>query len=78
MPILPIPEDGPFNLSEAENASYGRNKVLCERYLVALSADHGAAPTPEQDPAFSLLDARHSVVRYVPTTTRSARPPRHA
>lgn len=30
------------------------------------------APTPEQDPTFSLLDARHSVVRYVPTTTRSA------
>jgi hypothetical protein len=30
------------------------------------------APTPQQDPTFSLLDARHSVVRYVPTTTRSA------
>ena len=30
------------------------------------------APTPEQDPTFSLLDARHSVVRYVPTTVRSA------
>jgi hypothetical protein len=30
------------------------------------------APTPQQDPAFSLLDARHSVVRYVPTTVRSA------
>ncbi len=30
------------------------------------------APTPAEDPAFSLLDARYSVVRYVPTTTRSA------
>ncbi len=30
------------------------------------------APTPQQDPKFSLLDARHSVLRYVPTTVRSA------
>jgi hypothetical protein len=30
------------------------------------------APTPEEDPEFSLLDARWSVVRYVPTTVRSA------
>ena len=30
------------------------------------------APTPQEDPTFSLLDARHSVVRYVPTTVRSA------
>lgn len=30
------------------------------------------APTPLEDPAFSLLDARHSVLRYVPTTVRSA------
>ncbi len=30
------------------------------------------APTPEEDPDFSLLDARYSVVRYVPTPTRSA------
>ena len=30
------------------------------------------APTPREDPTFSLLDARHSVVRYVPTTVRSA------
>ncbi|MEQ9103265.1 MAG: zinc-dependent metalloprotease [Rhodothermales bacterium] len=30
------------------------------------------APTPEEDPEFSLLDARYSVIRYVPTTTRSA------
>ncbi len=30
------------------------------------------APTPEEDPDFSLLDARHSVVRYVPSSTRSA------
>ncbi|MEX2180332.1 MAG: zinc-dependent metalloprotease [Gemmatimonadaceae bacterium] len=30
------------------------------------------APTPQQDPTFSLLDARHSVLRYVPTTVRSA------
>jgi len=29
-------------------------------------------PTPEEDPDFSLLDARHSVIRYVPTGTRSA------
>jgi hypothetical protein len=30
------------------------------------------APTPEEDPDFSLLDARYSVIRYVPTMTRSA------
>jgi hypothetical protein len=30
------------------------------------------APTPEEDPEFSLLDARHSVIRYVATPTRSA------
>ena len=30
------------------------------------------APTPEEDPDFSLLDARYSVVRYVPTHVRSA------
>ena len=30
------------------------------------------APTPTEDPTFSLLDARHSVLRYVPTTVRSA------
>lgn len=30
------------------------------------------APTEEEDPEFSLLDARYSVVRYVPTTVRSA------
>ena len=30
------------------------------------------APSPAEDPDFSLLDARHSVLRYVPTTVRSA------
>jgi hypothetical protein len=30
------------------------------------------APTEEEDPEFSLLDARYSVIRYVPTMTRSA------
>jgi hypothetical protein len=30
------------------------------------------APTPEEDPEFSLLDARYSVIRYVPTMVRSA------
>jgi len=30
------------------------------------------APTPEEDPEFSLLDARYSVIRYVPTPVRSA------
>lgn len=30
------------------------------------------APSPTEDPTFSLLDARHSVLRYVPTTVRSA------
>jgi hypothetical protein len=30
------------------------------------------APTEEEDPTFSLLDARNSVVRFVPTQTRSA------
>jgi hypothetical protein len=29
-------------------------------------------PTPEEDPDFSLLDARYSVIRYVPTMVRSA------
>lgn len=39
--ILPIPEDAPLNLSEAENNNYGRNKVLCERYLVAQHRENG-------------------------------------
>lgn len=39
--ILPIPEDSPMNLSEAENNNYGRNKVLCERYLIAQHREHG-------------------------------------
>jgi hypothetical protein len=30
------------------------------------------APTPEEDPEFSLLDARYSVLRYVASPTRSA------
>ena len=30
------------------------------------------APTAEEDPDFSLLDARYSVIRYVPTMVRSA------
>ncbi|CAN5694849.1 zinc-dependent metalloprotease [soil metagenome] len=30
------------------------------------------APTEEEDPDFSLLDARYSVIRYVPTMVRSA------
>jgi hypothetical protein len=30
------------------------------------------APSPEEDPEFSLLDARYSVIRYVATPTRSA------
>jgi hypothetical protein len=30
------------------------------------------APTEEEDPEFSLLDARYSVIRYVASTTRSA------
>ena len=30
------------------------------------------APTEEEDPEFSLLDARYSVIRYVPTMVRSA------
>lgn len=30
------------------------------------------APSPTEDPTFSLLDARYSVLRYVPTTVRSA------
>ncbi len=30
------------------------------------------APTPEEDPEFSLLDARYSVIRYVATPVRSA------
>jgi hypothetical protein len=30
------------------------------------------APTEEEDPEFSLLDARHSVIRYVASPTRSA------
>ena len=30
------------------------------------------APSPDEDPKFSLLDARYSVIRFVPTTVRSA------
>lgn len=32
--ILPVGEDHPLNLSAAESNNYGRNKVLCERYLI--------------------------------------------
>jgi nucleoside-diphosphate-sugar epimerase len=32
--ILPIAEDHELNLSQSEGASYGRNKILCERYLI--------------------------------------------
>lgn len=32
--ILPVGEDSPMNLSDAENNSYGRNKIICEQYLV--------------------------------------------
>ena len=39
--ILPIPEDSPFNLSEAANNNYGRFKVHCERYLVAQHRENG-------------------------------------
>ncbi|MEX2532269.1 MAG: zinc-dependent metalloprotease [Gemmatimonadota bacterium] len=34
--------------------------------------DVRVAPTEEEDPEFSLLDARYSVIRYVPTMVRSA------
>ena len=33
--ILPIPEDSQLNLSEEKNNDYGRNKIFCERYLIA-------------------------------------------
>jgi nucleoside-diphosphate-sugar epimerase len=32
--VLPIAEDTPLNWSEAANNNYGRNKAVCERYLV--------------------------------------------
>ena len=39
--ILPISEDSPLNTSEAENNNYGRNKVICERYLIGQYRENG-------------------------------------
>jgi nucleoside-diphosphate-sugar epimerase len=39
--VLPIPEDSPLNLSEAAGNDYGRNKIFCERYLIAQYREHG-------------------------------------
>ena len=39
--ILPIVEDSPLNLSEAQNNNYGRNKIICERYLVQQHRENG-------------------------------------
>lgn len=39
--VLPITEDADLNLSEAPNNNYGRNKVICERYLVEQYRENG-------------------------------------
>ncbi len=39
--ILPIAEDYPHNESEDASNNYGRNKSICERYLVAQHREHG-------------------------------------
>lgn len=58
---VPYVEAGILEWNEAFEGAGFRNAVQVRR-----------APTPEQDPNFSLLDARYSVLRYVPTTVRSA------
>jgi nucleoside-diphosphate-sugar epimerase len=39
--ILPINEDTPLNWSEAASNNYGRNKAICETYLVEQYRAHG-------------------------------------
>jgi nucleoside-diphosphate-sugar epimerase len=39
--ILPINEDTPLNWSEASNNNYGRNKAICETYLVEQYRENG-------------------------------------
>ena len=39
--ISPISEMSPFNMSEDEKNSYGRNKAICEMYLLKQHREHG-------------------------------------
>lgn len=58
---IPYVEAGILEWNEGFEEAGFRNAIQVRR-----------APTEEEDPTFSLLDARHSVVRFVPTQTRSA------
>ncbi len=59
--IVPYIKDGILEWNEGFEKAGFRNAVEVRM-----------APTKEEDPTFSLLDARHSVVRWVATTERSA------
>ncbi len=39
--ILPVHEDYPQNMSEEPANNYGRNKIICERYLVSQHRENG-------------------------------------
>lgn len=58
---VPYVEAGVLEWNDAFEQAGFRNAIQVRR-----------APSPAEDPKFSLLDARYSVVRYVPTTVRSA------
>jgi len=58
---IPYVEAGVLEWNEGFEEAGFRNAIEVRR-----------APTEEEDPEFSLLDARHSVVRFVPTRVRSA------
>jgi hypothetical protein len=59
--ILPYVEAGILEWNDGFEEAGFRNAIEVRR-----------APTEEEDPEFSLLDARYSVLRYVPSPTRSA------
>ena len=59
--ILPYVEAGILEWNEGFEEAGFRNAIEVRR-----------APTEEEDPEFSLLDARYSVLRYVASPTRSA------
>jgi hypothetical protein len=58
---VPYFEAGILEWNEAFELAGFRNAIQVRR-----------APTEEEDPEFSLLDARYSVIRYVATPVRSA------
>ncbi|TVP75382.1 MAG: DUF5117 domain-containing protein [Gemmatimonadales bacterium] len=58
---IPYFKEGILEWNEAFEKAGFRNAIQVE-----------VAPTEEEDPEFSLLDARHSVIRYVATPVRSA------